>query len=312
MAEISVAEILSCIGETPLVELKKINKTGCRLFAKLEFLNPSGSIKDRMAYEMVLKAEKRGLLRKGMRIIEVTSGNTGIAFAMIAAERGYKFTAVMPESMTIERRQMISAFGGELVLTPAKDDIAGAFRKFEELRASEKDAWFPMQFENPDNTEAHIKTGNEILRELEDVVDVFVAGVGTGGTLMGVANALRQKNKDVKIVAVEPAESAVMLGRKPGIHQIQGIGEGFIPKLVDMREIDEVVAVSGKDSMAMARRIAREEGMLCGVSSGANVVAALEVGKRPEMKGKSVVTVLPDRGERYLSMNIFSEVLQKG
>jgi len=308
MADVGRAELFCCIGETPLVELAKINKTGCRLFAKLEFLNPSGSIKDRMAYEMVLKAEKKGLLKRGMRIIEVTSGNTGIAFAMIAAARGYRFTAVMPESMTIERRQMISAFGGELVLTPAKDDIAGALKKFEELKAKETDAWFPMQFENPDNIEAHIKTGNEILGELGSdgsSVDAFVAGVGTGGTLMGVAKALRKSNRNVRIVAVEPAESAVMLGREPGLHQIQGIGEGFIPKLIDMKEIDEVIAVHSKDAMEMARRIAREEGMLCGISSGANVLAALELGKRPEMKGKTVVTVLPDRGERYLSMGIF-------
>ena len=297
-------DILRFVGETPLAELKKINDTSCRLFVKLEFLNPSGSIKDRMAHEMVLRAERSGDLKPGMRIIEATSGNTGISFAMIAAARGYRFTAVMPENMTLERRQMISAFGGGIMLTPAKDDMAGTMKKFEQLKGTAKNAWFPQQFENPDNIAAHVKTGNEILKDL-DRVDAFVAGVGTGGTLMGVAKALRKKNKNVRIVAVEPAESATMSGGKTGRHEIQGIGEGFIPQLIDFDQIDEIIRIRSKDAISMTKRIAREEGMLCGISSGANVLAALQIGCRKEFKNKNVVTVLCDRGERYLSMGIF-------
>jgi len=304
-----MTDILRFVGKTPLAELKKINDTHCRLFAKLEFLNPSGSIKDRMAHEMVLRAERNGDLKPGMRIIEATSGNTGISFAMIAAALGYEFTAVMPKSMTLERRQMITAFGGEIVLTPAKYDMTGTMKKFEQLQRTAKNAWFPQQFENPDNIAAHVKTGNEISKDMAKFgageVDAFIAGVGTGGTLMGVAKAVRKKNKDVRIVAVEPAESAVMSGGKAGRHGIQGIGEGFIPQLVDFDSIDEVVRVKSKDAIAMTKRIAREEGMLCGISSGANVLAALLVGCRKEFKGKNVVTVLCDRGERYLSMGIF-------
>jgi len=304
-----MTDVLRFVGETPLAELKKLNRTGCRLFAKLEFLNPSGSIKDRMAHEMVLRAERSGALGPGMRIIEATSGNTGISFAMLAAARGYGFTAVMPESMTLERRQMITALGGKIILTPAKEDMGGTMRKYEQLRRTAKNAWFPRQFENPDNVAAHLKTGNEILRQVREIgagkVDAFVAGVGTGGTLMGVAKALRKKNKNARIVAVEPAESAVMSGGKAGRHGIQGIGEGFIPRLVDYDLIDEVIRINSKDAIAMTRCIAREEGMLCGISSGANVLASMQVGRRKEFKGKNVVTVLCDRGERYLSMGIF-------
>ncbi|VVB73757.1 Pyridoxal-phosphate dependent enzyme [uncultured archaeon] len=239
-----------------------------------------------------------------MRIIEATSGNTGISFAMIAAARGYRFTAVMPGGMTPERGQMITAFGGDIILTPAKEDMAGTMKKFEQLKRTAKNAWFPQQFENPDNVSAHVKTGNEILRELGRV-DAFVAGVGTGGTLMGVAKALRKKNKHVKIIAVEPAESAVMSGGKAGRHDIQGIGEGFVPQLMDYDLIDEIIRVKSGDAKAMTRRIAREEGMLCGISSGANVLAALQIGCGRGFRGKNVVTVLCDRGERYLSTGIF-------
>lgn len=299
-----MADILEHIGRTPITELKKINRNDFHLFAKLEFLNPSGSIKDRMAHEIIQRAEARGELKRGMRIIEATSGNTGISFAMIAAARGYRFTAVMPKSMTMERRQMITAFGGETLLTPAKEDMGGTMKKFEELMRTERNAFFPQQFENTVNIDAHVKTGNEILKQLRKV-DVFVAGVGTGGTLMGVAKALRKKNKKVQIVAVEPTESAVMSGGKHGKHKIQGIGEGFVPSLVDFDQIDEIVRISSKDAIAMTRMIAREEGMLCGVSSGANVLAALQIGKDKEFEGKNIATVLPDRGERYLSMGIF-------
>ena len=304
-----MTDVLRFVGETPLAELKKINNTDCRLFAKLEFLNPSGSIKDRMAHEMVLRAEKNGDLKPGMRIIEATSGNTGISFAMIAAARGYRFTAVMPASMTVERKRMITAFGGELILTPAKNDMEGTMRKLEQLQRTVENVWFPQQFENPDNTKAHVKTGNEIVKDIASLgagkVDAFVAGVGTGGTLMGVAEALRKKNKNAKIIAVEPAESAVMSGGRSGRHEIEGIGEGFVPPLVDFDRIDEIIRIRSKDAVSMTKRIAREEGMLCGISSGANVLAALQVGRRKEFRGKNVVTVLCDRGERYLSMGIF-------
>ena len=285
--------ILGTVGNTPLIKIGKI-------FAKLETTNPTGSVKDRMAWYMVKNAEERGELNPGRRIIEVTSGNTGIAFAMISAIRGYRFTAVMPESMSIERRKMMEAFGAELILTPAEEDIWGAIKKYNELAREHTDAWLPKQFENPDNIEAHEKgLGKEIIMQTDGKVDAFVAGTGTGGTLIGVAKALKKVNPNVKIVAVEPAESAVMSGGKPGSHKIQGIGEGFIPKIVkdNMRLIDKVITVKSDDAIKMQKKLAKEHGILVGISSGANVLAAMQLSK----KYKNVVTVLPDRGERYLS-----------
>jgi cysteine synthase A len=288
------ADILNTIGNTPLVGVKGI-------YAKLETTNPSGSIKDRMAWYMVRKAEERGELKPGSEIIEITSGNTGISFAMISAIRKYKFLAIMPESMSIERQKMIKNFGAKIILTPAKEDMAGAVRKYEEVATQNKKAWLPKQFENTDNIAAHKEgTGQEIIKQMKGNVDVFVAGVGTGGTLLGVARALKEINPKVKIVAVEPEESAVLSKGKAGTHKIQGIGEGFIPKLVkdNLDLIDEVVCIKSDDAINMMRELATNYGILVGISSGANVLAALKFNK----EYKNVVTVLPDRGERYLSI----------
>ena len=298
-------DVLDLVGNTPVVELARINDTQSSILAKLEALNPSGSIKDVMALYMIAIAERNGVLRPGSQIIEATSGNTGISFAMIAPLKGYKFVAVMPEHMSKERRQMMQAFGAEIILTLEKEGFVGALERLEQLAKESRSAWLPRQFDNPDNIAAHREiTGKRILEEIGDRIDVFVAGVGTGGTLMGVAEALRGVYRDVKIVAVEPAESAVMSGGKPGSHTIQGIGPGFIPSLVNMDLVDEVIKVKSNDASDMTRRLIREEGLMVGVSSGANVFAALQVAQKSG-KGKTIVTILPDRGERYLSMNLF-------
>jgi len=297
--------ILDLVGNTPVVELARVNNTKSTILAKLEALNPSGSIKDVMALYMIDVAEKKGMLKPGSKIIEVTSGNTGISFAMLAPLKGCKFVAVMPEHMSKERRQMMQAFGAEIVLTPEKEGFVGALDRLQQLARENQDAWLPRQFDNPDNIAAHREiTGKRILEEIGDRIDVFVAGVGTGGTLMGVAEALKGVYRDVKIVAVEPAESAVMSGGKPGSHIIQGIGPGFIPSLVNMDLVDEVIKVNSNDALDMTRRLIKEEALMVGVSSGANVFAALEVAQRSG-EGKTIVTILPDRGERYLSMNLF-------
>ena len=297
--------VLGLIGNTPIVELAKLNNTKSTILAKLEALNPSGSIKDVMALYMTNVAEKNGILKSGNKIIEETSGNTGISFAMIAALKGYKFVAVMPEHMSQERRQLIQAFGAEVILTPEEKGFPGALETLEQLAKENKDAWLPKQFENRDNIAAHREiTGKNILQAVGDKIDVFVAGVGTGGTLMGVAEALKRANRDVRIVAVEPAESAVMIGEEPGSHIIQGIGPGFIPSLVNMDLIDEVIKVKSDDAIEMTRRLFKEEGLMVGISSGANVLAALEVAQKSG-RGKTIITILPDRGERYLSMNLF-------
>jgi len=270
------------------------------ILAKLETTNPTGSVKDRMAWHMVKKAEERGELKLGMKIIEVTSGNTGIGLAMISALKGYKFTAVMPESMSIERRRMMKAYGAEIILTPASEDIEGAINKYNELVEKHPDAWLPKQFENPDNLNAHeYGLGKEIVEQTQGKVDVFVAGIGTGGTLIGVARALKKANPNVRIVGVEPAESAVLSGEKQGLHKIQGIGEGFIPKLVqeNLDLIDEVIVVKSDDAISMSKELAKKHGLLVGTSSGANILAAMKLKRR----FKNVVTILPDRGERYLS-----------
>jgi len=297
--------ILDRIGKGPVVELCHVNHTGSKILAKMENFNPSGSIKDVMALYMVSKAEEKGELQPGDKIIEVTTGNTGIAFAMISALKGYRFTAVMPENMSIERRRIIGALGAELVLTPTADDMKGAIERYEELVAENPDAWLPNQFGNPHNVDAHREiTGKSILNQVDGRIDALVAGVGTGGTLMGSAQALKEAHPDMRVVAVEPYESAVMSGDDAGLHEIQGIGEGFVPALVCMDMIDEVIAIESEDAKGFAKKLAREEGLFVGISSGANVLAALQLGE--EMgEGKTIVTMLPDSGERYLSMNIF-------
>lgn len=287
--------ILDTIGGTPMVRIGSVR-------AKLETTNPTGSIKDRMAWFMVRKAEARGELKPGSRIIEVTSGNTGASFAMLAAVRGYRFTAVMPESMSAQKIGMMKVFGAEVVLTPAKQDMAGAMRKYEELCRKHPDAWLPKQFENPDNIISHREElGKEIIEQAPDV-GAFVAGIGTGGTLLGVAQALRKAGISARIIGVEPAECAVLSGGRAGTHKIEGIGEGFVPKLVAEHRsfIDEFVTVESADAIAKAKELAQKHGLLVGISSGANVLAAEQAAK----KYKNVVTVLPDRGERYLDMLI--------
>lgn len=297
--------ILDQIGRGPVVELRHVNHTGCRILVKMENFNPSGSIKDVMALYMVSRAEERGEIKTGDKIIEVTTGNTGIAFAMISALKGYKFTAVMPEHMSIERRRIMKALGARIILTPAKEDMKGAIERYEKLVKENPDAWLPNQFGNPDNIAAHQEiTGRSILEQVQDRIDAFVAGIGTGGTLLGVARTLREVNPDVKIVAVEPFESAVMSGEEPGLHDIQGIGEGFIPALVCMDEIDEIITIESQDAMDFMKNLARMEGLFVGISSGANVLAALRMGEKLGA-GKTIVTILPDSGERYLSMDVF-------
>ncbi len=294
-------KILKLIGNTPIIRLNEKN-----VFAKLDSLNPSGSIKDIMALYMINEAEKKGLLKKGSKIIEATTGNTGISFAMLSALKGYEFVAVMPENMSQERIQMMEAFNAKIILTPAQKDMQGAIDKYNELVKENPDAWLPKQFENPDNIMAHkLITGKEIINQIGKDIDYFVAGVGTGGTLIGVAKALKEINPDVKIIAVEPSESAVLSGKKPGLHEIQGIGEGFIPPLLkdNMDIVDDIIAVPSKDAIATAKKLAKEEGVLVGISSGANAFASLQIAeKHPE---KKIVTVFPDRGERYLSMGIY-------
>jgi len=300
-------KIMETIGNTPIVKLEKINNTNSDIYVKLDNLNPSGSIKDVMVFWMIKMAEKRGELKKGSRIIEVTTGNTGISFAMLSAIKGYKFTAVMPEHMSIERRQIMKAFNAEIVLTPKEQDMPGAIKEYNELIKQYPDAWLPKQFENYDNILAHKNiTGKEIIKQLGNKVDYFIAGAGTGGTLIGVAKALKEVNQNVRIICVEPAESAVLSGKKPGLHEIQGIGEGFIPEILkdNLELIDEVIQIKSEEAIKMAVKLAKEEGLLVGISSGANVLAALKIARKIN-QNQTIVTVLPDRGERYLSSGMY-------
>lgn len=293
--------ILKTIGNTPLIKINKIEPNNrAKIYAKFEALNPSGSIKDRMALFMIKQAEKRGELKKGMTIIEATTGNTGIAFAMVAAIRGYKMIAVMPKNMTKERRLIMKALGAKIILTPANQGPKGAIAKRNKLNDQVKFSWIPGQFENIDNIKAHeLETAKEIIKDTNKI-DALVAGIGTGGTLVGIANALKKVNPKIIIVAVEPLESAVLSGGKEGYHNIQGIGEGFIPKLVNLKIIDRVEKVSTQKAVDMARRIALSEGMFVGTSSGANLAASLKIAKKLG-KNRTIVTIFPDRGERYLS-----------
>jgi cysteine synthase len=295
--------VLGAIGNTPLLELTRIVPFGCAsILAKAEFMNPGGSVKDRIARHIIERAEARGALRRDSTILEVTSGNTGIALAMVGAEKGYRVRILMPASASVERRRMIESFGAELELIESVLHINDARREAERRAAQDPLIFLPRQFENPDNPAAHRETtGREILEQTGGDVDAFVMGVGTGGTLMGVAEALRAARPRVQIVAVEPAESAVMSGGLPGHHGIQGLADGFIPEIVRLSAIDRIIPVPTAEAVRMARRIAREEALFVGISAGANLVAALEVA-RELGPGKRVVTILPDRGERYLSV----------
>ena len=300
---LDVSGVLDSIGYTPLILLKQASQaTDCLIYAKAEYMNPGGSIKDRIAKHIVLEAERRGDLKPGATILEVTSGNTGIALAMVGAIRGYRVVIMMPETVSKERRNMIESLGAELHLLKDINDIQAAVRRSVELAKTQPDIFLPNQFSNADNAACHEQTtGPEIIRQAEGNIAAFVMGVGTGGTLMGVGRALHRADVPALIIAVEPDESAVMSGDPPGRHGIQGLADGFIPDLINLEEIDQIVRISTADAVAAAERLAREEGLLVGISSGANVLAATQVA-RDLGPGNTVVTVLPDRGERYLSL----------
>ena len=304
-------KITDLIGSTPLVKLANFSKS-CGLetpiVAKVEFFNPAGSVKDRIAKAMIDEAESKGLLKKDSVIIEPTSGNTGIGLASVAAARGYRIILTMPETMSVERRNLLKAYGAELVLTDGAKGMKGAIEKANELAAETPNSFIPGQFVNPANPTAHRETtGPEIWEDTDGKVDIFVAGVGTGGTVTGVGEYLKSKNPNVKIVAVEPATSPVLSKGTPGPHKIQGIGAGFVPDTLNTKIYDEIVTVSNEDAFATGRAIARQEGMLVGISSGAAVFAASELAKRPENKGKIIVALLPDTGDRYLSTPMFAD-----
>ena len=299
------------IGRTPLLELSHIEKEDAleaRVLAKLEYFNPAGSVKDRVALAMIDDAEKKRLLKPGSVIIEPTSGNTGIGLASVAAARGYRIIIVMPETMSIERRQIMKAYGAELVLSEGAKGMKGAIAKAEELAASLPDAFIPGQFVNPANPAVHkATTGPEIWEDTDGKVDIFVAGVGTGGTITGVGSYLKEQNPNIRIVAVEPASSPVLSKGTAGAHKIQGIGAGFVPDVLDTGIYDEIITVENEDAFAAGKRIGRAEGVLVGISSGAAVHAALELARRPENKGKTIVALLPDTGDRYLSTPLFAD-----
>lgn len=303
--------ILELVGNTPLMELERFSREkglSSPLVAKLEYFNPAGSVKDRVALSLVEDAERRGVLGQGGTIIEPTSGNTGIGLAMVATVRGYRLILTMPETMSVERRKLLKALGAEIVLTPGAEGMPGAIAEAERLRKSIFGAVILQQFENPANAEAHRRTtAQEIWRDADGEIDIFVACVGTGGTVTGIGSVLKEKNPSVRIVAVEPASSPVLSGGKPGAHKIQGIGAGFVPKIYDSSVVDEVVAVADADAFQASRDLAKTEGVLVGISSGAALHAAAEMALRPENAGKRVVVLLPDTGERYLSTDLFAD-----
>ncbi len=309
MAKIA-KQLTDLIGNTPLLELSKFSaKKGLQtpIIAKVEFFNPGGSVKDRIALAMIEDAEQKGILKPGATIIEPTSGNTGVGLALVSAVRGYHLILTMPETMSVERRNLVKAYGAEVRLTSGKDGMAGAIRAAEELRDSIPGSVILQQFENPANPAKHYATtGVEVWNDTDGQVDVFVAGVGTGGTISGIGKYLKEKNPNVKIVAVEPASSAVLNGQPSGPHKIQGIGAGFVPKTYDGSVIDEVFDVENDDAIRTGREIAQQEGLLVGISAGAALYAAIQVAKRPENAGKKIVALLPDTGERYLSTVLYA------
>jgi cysteine synthase A len=303
-------KLTDLVGNTPLLELSNYNKSNglkARLIVKIESFNPAGSVKDRVALAMIEDAEVKGVLTPGATIIEPTSGNTGVGLAFVAAAKGYKLILTMPDTMSVERRNLLKALGAELVLTPGANGMKGAIAKAEELKAATPGSVILQQFENPANPAMHLRTtGLEIWRDTEGKVDIFVAGVGTGGTISGVGEALKMRDPSVKAVVVEPADSPVLSGGKPGPHKIQGIGAGFVPKTYNASVVDEIIQVQNDDAIRTSRALAEKEGLLVGISSGAAVYAATELAKRPENEGKMIVALLPDTGERYLSTILYA------
>lgn len=302
-----VKDITKLIGNTPLVQLNRITKDCvATVVAKLEYYNPCSSVKDRIGLSMIEQAEKEGRIKGDTIIVEPTSGNTGIALAFVCAVKGYKLVLTMPETMSLERRQLLTAFGAEIILTPGSEGMSGAVRKAEELAKSDKRYFMPQQFKNPANPEIHRRsTAKEIWEDTDGKVDILVAGVGTGGTITGVTEALKKKKPTFRAIAVEPAASPVLSGGKPGAHKIQGIGAGFVPEVLNTKIIDEIIQVSNEDAIQTTKRLAKEEGILAGISSGAATFVAINVARRKENKGKLVVVILPDTGERYLSTELF-------
>ena len=300
-------DITELVGNTPLVKLNKLTKgVEAEIVGKLEFFNPTGSVKDRIGVSMITEAEKKGLLKKDSVVVEPTSGNTGISLAFVCAVKGYRLVLTMPDTMSIERRKILEAFGAEIVLTPGSEGMKGAIKKAEEIVKKNCKAFMPQQFNNPANPEIHRKTtALEIWEDTDGKVDILVSGVGTGGTITGVAEVIKKRKPSFKAIAVEPANSPVLSGGEPGPHKIQGIGAGFVPGVLNRDIIDEIIKVTNEEAMICARRLAKEEGIFAGISSGAAVWAAIEVAKRKENKGKLIVVILPDLGDRYLSTELF-------
>ncbi|MCK9603068.1 MAG: cysteine synthase A [Candidatus Omnitrophica bacterium] len=302
-------DITKLIGNTPLVRLNRVaGGSAAEVVAKLEFFNPCSSVKDRIGLSMIEQAEKEGRIKKDTILLEPTSGNTGIALAFVSAVKGYRLVLTMPETMSVERRQLLLALGAEIILTPGAGGMSAAVKKAEELAKNDKRYLILQQFKNPANPEAHRRnTAREIWEDTDGEIDILVAGVGTGGTITGVAEAIKKKKPGFRAIAVEPKDSPVLSGGKPASHKIQGIGAGFVPEVLNIKVIDEIIQVSNEDAIATAKRLAREEGILAGISSGAATFAALEVARRKENKGKLIVVILPDTGERYLSTELFTK-----